>query len=180
VQRRDPGRHTSPATAQGQDPPQPSPYQEEKDRGLDRKPEAGMVCVPFHRATSQARGAEAPMIPAGMGPRSDPTDGCPRTVLRCVPEPARFARELGEALRPVRGARPTGRRSAARGDPMEGPPWRVGFPHGGSWSVDDPGLLLRALAAHVVLLEHLLKGRAALVHALDYVLEDPLLPLGEG
>ena len=57
----------------------------------------------------------------------DPTDGCPRAVLRCVPEPARFARELGEALRPVRGARPTGRRSAARGSPMEGrvPPWRV-------------------------------------------------------
>jgi hypothetical protein len=45
---------------------------------------------------------------------------------------------------------------------------------------DPPGLLLGAVAAHVVLLEHLLKGRAALVHALDYVLEDPLLPLGEG
>lgn len=59
----------------------------------------------------------------------DPADGCPRAILRCVPEPARFARELGEASRPVRGARPTGRRIAARGDP-----WRVGFPHGGSWS----------------------------------------------
>ncbi len=57
----------------------------------------------------------------------DLTDGCPWAVLRCVPEPAHFARELGEALRPRRGARPTERRSAARGDPMEGrvPPWRV-------------------------------------------------------
>jgi Copper binding octapeptide repeat len=58
----------------------------------------------------------------------DPTDGCTRTVLRCVPEPARFARELGETLRPVRGARPGG--EARR----EATPWRVGFPHGGSWS----------------------------------------------
>jgi hypothetical protein len=41
-------------------------------------------------------------------------------------------------------------------------PWMVGFPHGWSWSVDDPPGLLGAVAAHVVLLEHLLKGRAAL------------------
>jgi hypothetical protein len=38
----------------------------------------------------------------------------------------------------------------------------VGFPHGWSWFVDDPPGLLGAVAAHVVLLEHLLKGRAAL------------------
>ena len=65
------------------------------------------------RANNSGRGVSC-------GHFGDPTDGCPRAVLRCVPEPARFARELGEALRPVRGARPTGRRSAVRGSPMEG------------------------------------------------------------
>ena len=78
------------------------------------------------RANNSGRGVSC-------GHFGDPTDGCPRAVLpravlRCVPEPARFARELGETLRPVRGARPVG--EARR----EATPWRVGFPHGGSWS----------------------------------------------
>ena len=45
---------------------------------------------------------------------------------------------------------------------------------------DLADLILGAVAAHVVLLQRLLKGRTDLVHALDYVLEDPLLPLEEG
>ena len=49
--------------AEGDDPPQPGPRQEDEDRGLDREPEAGMLRVPFHRARSQPRGDEAPMKP---------------------------------------------------------------------------------------------------------------------
>lgn len=47
--------------------PQPSPHQEYEDRGLGREPEAGMARAPFRRATSQARGTEAPMKPEGPG-----------------------------------------------------------------------------------------------------------------
>jgi len=47
--------------AECEDPPQPSPHQENEDRGLDSKPEAGMTRVPYHPAKSQTRIDEAPM-----------------------------------------------------------------------------------------------------------------------
>ena len=88
-----------------------------------------------------------------------------RTTPPCVPNPlGRGGRQLDPELLGPEGLP----------EPLPGGLHELGMAH------DLPYLLPGEVAAHVVLLERLLQGHVALVHALDEVAHDLLLALGEG